>query len=146
VVPKFEICLKYFLDKIFQKQRGSTSTKVDKLYFLIHISNVAFNSIIGVPYAAKFEPYTLTETTVNLSWKVNASYNAPVINYKLEFQEIPHGQWITVNVPAKANIGTKVKNGYDVVEFQQSYILKGLSKGANYKVKSFRIFEKVITE
>ena len=101
---------------------------------------------IGVPYAAKFEPYTLTETTVTLSWKVNASYNAPVINYQLEFQEIPHGQWITVNVPAKANIGTKVKNNYDVVEFQQSYILKGLSKGASYKVKSFRIFFKVVTE
>ena len=98
------------------------------------------NYFIGVPYAAKFEPYTLTETTVNLSWKVNASYNAPVINYQLEFQEIPHGQWITVNVPAKANIGTKVKNNYDVVEFQQSYILKGLSKGASYKVRSFRFF------
>ena len=79
------------MDKIFQKQ----------LYFLIHISIIAFNFIIGVPYAAKFEPYTLTETTVNLSWKVNASDNAPVINYQLEFQEIPHGQWITVNVPAK---------------------------------------------
>ena len=62
------------------------------------------NYFIGVPYAAKFEPYTLTETTVNLSWKVNASYNAPVINYQLEFQEIPHGQWITVNVPAKGQL------------------------------------------
>ena len=65
--------------------------------FLMSFSNY----FIGVPYAAKFEPYTLTETTVNLSWKVNASYNAPVINYQLEFQEIPHGQWITINVPAK---------------------------------------------
>ena len=69
------------------------------------------NYFIGVPYAAKFEPYTLTETTVNLSWKVNASYNAPVINYQLEFQEIPHGQWITVNVPAKGQLISKCPFG-----------------------------------
>ena len=33
-------------------------------------------------------------TTVTLSWRVNSSYNSPVINYQLEFQELPDGQWI----------------------------------------------------
>ena len=40
-------------------------------------------------------------TAVTLSWRVNSSYNAPVINYQLEFQELPKGQWIVVNIPAK---------------------------------------------
>ena len=56
--------------------------------------------ITGVPDAAEFDPYTLTDTSANLSWRVNTSFNAPVINYQLEFKEIPHGQWIIINIPA----------------------------------------------
>ena len=48
-------------------------------------------------------------STVTLSWRVNSSYNSPVINYQLEFQELPDGQWIVVNIPAKVKA---------VVEFQ----------------------------
>ena len=94
----------------------------------------AFVIFSGVPYKAKFDELTVNVgTTVELSWRVNCSVNAPIINYQLEFQEIPDGQWLSINVPAQLKSeGTDLKR---TVEYKQSYTLKGLSKGARYKVR-----------
>lgn len=93
--------------------------------------------LTGVPYAPVFDqPVEFTESTFNLSWRCNSSLNAPVINYQLEFKELPHGVWINVNIPADPGQDTKAyRHAYDMAEFTQSYTLKGLSKHANYQAK-----------
>ena len=54
----------------------------------------------GVPYPAKFElPTTWSDTSYTLSWGVNCSINAPIINYQLSFKELPHGPWRSINIP-----------------------------------------------
>ena len=87
-----------------------------------------------MPYPAKFDrPVNHSQTTFYLSWRVNSSFNAPIINYHLEFKELPHGQWISVNIPANS-CDRQVNSPFQMVEFNQSYTLKGLEKGANYQV------------
>ena len=102
--------------------------------------------ILGVPYPAKFDlPTDWTDTTFKLSWRVNCSIYAPIINYQLEFQEIPHGRWVVINIPAKIDFDSlrrhrkhrnkrKKGSGNDVVEFKHTYTIKGLTKGSSYKV------------
>ena len=92
----------------------------------------------GVPNEPQFEqPVEHTDSTFTLLWKCNSSINAPIINYQLEFREIPHGQWISVNVPAsEAKKHHTMKKSNQITEFHQKYILKGLSKKANYQVFS----------
>ena len=52
---------------------------------------------------------------------------------QLEFQEIPDGQWLSINVPAQLSLQTTdVKR---IVEYKQSYTLKGLNKGTKYRVR-----------
>ncbi len=76
---------------------------------------------VGVPYPARFDLPTLwSESYFKLSWRVNCS--TPIINYQarqnkflggklfraiykyillqLEFREVPHGDWVEINVPA----------------------------------------------
>ena len=101
-----------------------------------------------MPYPAKFDlPTEWTDTTFKLSWRVNCSINAPIINYNLEFKELPHGQWFVINIPAEidfSHLHEKQKQirsrknaaGNDIVEFQQSYTIRGLTKGSSYKVHS----------
>ena len=124
----------------------------------------------GVPYPAKFElPTTWSDTSYTLSWGVNCSINAPIINYQLSFKELPHGPWRSINIPGiwfhekkkKSSNFLKrnsiklfmfsaemreVKNNawYDnrykrskLVEFKQSYTIRGLTHGSRYKVSRF---------
>ena len=105
-------------------------------------------SLLGVPYPAKFDlPTEWTDTTFKLSWRVNCSIHAPIINYQLEFKELPHGQWVVMNIPAKfdnelllqhrrhKNRRKKSKKHLsDIYEFKQSYTIKGLTKDSSYKV------------
>ena len=92
--------------------------------------------VIGVPTRAIFdEPFNYTETTVSLSWRVHAALNAPIINYQLEFRELPRGHWIIVNIPADIISAEKGVKKHDLIEFTQSYTIKGLAKGLNYQVK-----------
>lgn len=101
-------------------------------------------SFLGVPYPARFElPTDWSDTTFKLTWKVNCSIHAPIINYQLEFRELPHGQWVAVNVPsAEIDLDTRhysnkrrksKKKMVDIVEFQQSYTIRGLTKGSSYQ-------------
>ena len=103
--------------------------------------------IPGVPYPATFDlPTNWSDTTFKLSWRVNCSINAPIINYQLEFKEVPHGQWVVINIPAEIDYDSFQKHHYknrrrkskknksDIVQFQQSYTIKGLTKGSSYKV------------
>ena len=101
--------------------------------------------ILGVPYPAKFDlPTDWTDTTFTLTWRVNCSRSAPIINYQLEFQEIPHGRWVVINIPAKIDYDrhrkhrNKRKKGgqNDVAEFKHTYTIKGLTKGSSYKVSN----------
>lgn len=100
-----------------------------------------------MPYPAKFDlPTDWSDTTFKLSWRVNCSIYAPIINYQLEFQEIPHGRWVVINIPAKIDFDSlrrhrkhrnkrkKGGSGNDVVEFKHTYTIKGLTKGSSYKV------------
>jgi len=99
-------------------------------------------NVTGVPYPAKFElPTTWSDTSYTLSWGVNCSINAPIINYQLSFKELPHGPWRSINIPAEMK---EIKNNawYDnrykrskLVEFKQSYTIRGLTHGSRYKAK-----------
>ena len=54
--------------------------------------------LAGAPYPALFDPPVVTSDGVyDLSWRVNCS--TPVISYELEFRELPHGNWVSLNVP-----------------------------------------------
>ena len=54
--------------------------------------------LAGAPYPARFAPPVVTADGVyDLSWRVNCS--TPVISYELEFRELPHGNWLSLNVP-----------------------------------------------
>ena len=75
---------------------------------------------------------------------MNCSIYAPIINYQLEFKEIPHGRWVVINIPAKIDYDSLRRHGKhrnkrkreksDVVEFKHTYTIKGLTKGSSYKV------------
>ena len=112
------------------------------------MSNLATSpfKITGVPYPAKFDlPTDWTDTTFKLSWKVNCSIHAPIINYQLEFRELPHGHWVVINVPSaqishdtlhhKGRQKSKKKANNEILEFKQSYTIKGLTKGSSYQAK-----------
>ena len=102
----------------------------------------AFVIFSGVPHKAKFDELTVNVgTTVELSWRVNCSVNAPIINYQLEFQEIPHGQWLSINVPAQLNPNESWNRYQNDIEYQQSYTLKGLTHGAKYRVRLREYFK-----
>ena len=89
-----------------------------------------------MPFKAKFDELKINVgTTVELSWRVNCSVNAPIINYQLEFQEIPDGQWLSINVPAQLSLQTTEEDLKRIVEYKQSYTLKGLNKGTKYRVR-----------
>ena len=93
-------------------------------------------NFLGVPFKAKFDELKgNVGTTVELSWRVNCSANAPIINYQLEFQEIPNGQWLSINVPAQLSLQSTEKELKRIVEYRQSYTLKGLNKGTKYRVR-----------
>ena len=56
----------------------------------------------GAPYPALFDmPVVTSDGVYDLSWRVNCS--TPVISYELEFRELPHGNWVSLNVPGCAN-------------------------------------------
>ena len=102
-----------------------------------------FYFLPGVPYPAKFVlpdlPSTWTETTYTLSWRVNCSINAPIINYQLAFKELPHGSWVVINIPAEnPEITTEWHDNRfkhrKLVEFAQTYTIRGLTQGSRYKV------------
>ena len=40
---------------------------------------------------------TAADGVYDLSWRVNCS--TPLISYELEFREMPHGNWLSLNVP-----------------------------------------------
>ena len=65
----------------------------------------AFNlalPLAGAPYPALFDaPAVTADGVYDLSWRVNCS--TPVISYELEFRELPHGNWVSLNVPGCAN-------------------------------------------
>lgn len=101
-------------------------------------------NVSGVPYPAEFDvPTSWSDTTFKLSWKVNCSKSAPIINYKLEFRELPYGDWVVMNIPnnrgsgAKRGHGSKRRKGggRELIEYSQSYTLKGLSKGSQYQAR-----------
>ena len=97
---------------------------------------VEFLIFLGVPFKAKFDELKgNVGTTVELSWRVNCSVNAPIINYQLEFQEIPNGQWLSINVPAQLSLQSTEKELKRIVEYRQNYTLKGLNKGTKYRVR-----------
>jgi hypothetical protein len=108
--------------------------------------------ISGVPYPAEFDlPTSWSDTTFKLSWRVNCSRNAPIINYKLEFRELPYGDWVVINIPAESTIVEESNNnknhhqkrrkhgrrGGSIVEYIQSYTIRGLTKGSRYQVYKF---------
>ena len=89
-----------------------------------------------MPNQARFDSLkSASATTLEISWRVNCSVNAPIINYRLEFQEIPHGQWLSINVPAQLSLDENWNRYKNDIEYQQSYTLKGLTHGAKYRVR-----------
>jgi len=112
------------------------------------IQRSAALNVTGVPYPAIFDlPTNWSDTTFKLSWRVNCSINAPIINYQLEFKEVPHGEWVVINIPAEIdyddnnfhnqykNRRRKSKKHSDIVQFKQSYNIRGLTKGSSYKAR-----------
>lgn len=109
----------------------------------------------GAPYPARFAPPVVTADGVyDLSWRVNCS--TPVISYELEFRELPHGNWLSLNVPGDANGDPRLLMGQledgggfgeggggsaasrhhgGVVEHRQSYRLSGLPDEVNYECR-----------
>ncbi|TRY74039.1 hypothetical protein TCAL_15768, partial [Tigriopus californicus] len=94
----------------------------------------------GVPYPAKFDDPTLwSDSIFKLVWRVNCS--TPIINYQLEFREIPHGDWVTLNVPGDfGTLQSKYHNRFarqeqKVEEHVGEYTLKGLSSGMTYEAR-----------
>ena len=57
--------------------------------------------LAGAPYPALFDAPAVTADggVYDLSWRVNCS--TPLISYELEFREMPHGNWLSLNVPGK---------------------------------------------
>ena len=66
-----------------------------------------------------------------------------------QFKEVPHGEWVVINIPAEIdyednnfhnqykNRRRKSKKHSDIVQFKQSYNIRGLTKGSSYKVSHF---------
>eukprot|EP00095_Tigriopus_kingsejongensis_P008872 snap_masked-scaffold15_size728074-processed-gene-6.5 protein:Tk08872 transcript:snap_masked-scaffold15_size728074-processed-gene-6.5-mRNA-1 annotation:"opioid-binding protein cell adhesion molecule-like" len=97
--------------------------------------------VSGVPYPAKFDLPTLwSDSIFKLTWRVNCS--TPIINYQLEFREVPHGEWVTLNVPG--DFGRSFRSRYynrfapsqiKVEEHVGTYTLKGLTSGTSYEAR-----------
>ena len=98
-----------------------------------------------MPYPAKFDlPTLFSDSLFKLTWRVNCS--TPIINYQLEFRELPLGDWVALNVPGDfgSDPGSRRspyeamrarKYGNPVEEHGGAYTLKGLASGTSYEVQ-----------
>ena len=98
----------------------------------------------GVPYPAKFDLPTLwSDSTFELSWRVNCS--TPIINYLLEFRELPRGKWVSLNVPGDAGESSSSRmfgsssSSSEMEVHKQTYTLRGLKKDTSYAVRKMSI-------
>ncbi len=103
--------------------------------------------ISGAPYPAAFDsPESNSDgSAYQLTWRVNCS--TPIISYQLEFRELPHGDWVALNVPGDVvggghyqaenpnGTGSGRKRHGGVVEHRQTYRLSGLEDGVSYEVR-----------
>ena len=70
------------------------------LHMCLNVLHIFPFFLAGAPYPALFDaPAVTADGVYDLSWRVNCS--TPLISYELEFRELPHGNWVSLNVPGR---------------------------------------------